>query len=99
MAAIQRRAACGNASVKYACEGKAMEAMDPLADPLRFERRVPESTIVIFGANGDLAKRKLLPSLYRLDYDKRLPASFAILGTSRTEQTDDQFRERMHDAV
>ena len=34
---------------------------NPFADPLRFERRVPECAIVIFGANGDLTKRKLLP--------------------------------------
>ena len=48
---------------------------NPFADPLRFERRVPECVIVIFGANGDLTKRKLLPALYRLAYDRRLPDS------------------------
>src|SRR5262249_5915157 len=69
------------------------------ADPLRFERRVPECAIVIFGANGDLTKRKLLPALYRLAYDRRLPATFAIIGNSRTAQTDEQFRGHMHDAV
>jgi glucose-6-phosphate 1-dehydrogenase len=72
---------------------------NPLADPLRFERRVPEATLVIFGANGDLAKRKLFPSLYRLFYDRRLPAAFSILGTSRTQQNDDEFRARTKDAV
>ena len=41
-------------------------ATNPFADPLRFERRVAECAIVIFGAHGDLAKRKLLPALYRL---------------------------------
>jgi glucose-6-phosphate 1-dehydrogenase len=46
------------------------EVPNPFADPLRFERRVPECAIVIFGAAGDLAKRKLLPALYRLAYDR-----------------------------
>ena len=72
---------------------------NPFADPLRFERRVPECAIVIFGANGDLTKRKLLPALYRLAYDRRLPASFAIIGNSRTAQTDEQFRGNMRQAV
>src|SRR6516162_3113877 len=72
---------------------------NPFADPLRFERRVPECAIVIFGANGDLTKRKLLPALYRLAYDRRLPASFAIIGNSRTAQTDEEFRGHMRQAV
>jgi glucose-6-phosphate 1-dehydrogenase len=53
---------------------------NPFSDPLRFERRVPECAIVIFGANGDLTKRKLLPALYRLALDRRLPESFSIVG-------------------
>ncbi len=75
------------------------EVRNPFADPLRFERRVPECALVIFGAAGDLAKRKLLPALYRLAYDRRLPASFAIIGNSRTPMSDDEYRQRMHDAV
>jgi glucose-6-phosphate 1-dehydrogenase len=72
---------------------------NPFQDPLRFERRVPECVVVIFGANGDLTKRKLLPALYRLAYDRRLPAGFAIIGISRTPLTDEQFREKMKEAV
>jgi len=72
---------------------------NPFADPLRFDRRVPECTVVIFGANGDLTKRKLMPALYRLAYERRLPASFAILGNSRTPLSDDAFRDKMHEAV
>ena len=75
------------------------ETQNPFADPLRFERRVPECAIVIFGANGDLTKRKLLPALYQLACDRRLPASFAVLGTSRTRLSDDEFRSNMRDAV
>src|SRR5258708_27964409 len=72
---------------------------NPFQDPLRFERQVPECVIVIFGANGDLTKRKLLPALYRLAYDRRLAAGFAIVGISRTPLSDDQFREKMRESV
>jgi len=72
---------------------------NPFADPLRFERRAPECSIVIFGASGDLAKRKLLPALYRLAVERRLPATVQIVGTSRTPLSDDAFRGLMHDAV
>jgi len=76
-----------------------VSATNPFADPLRFERRVPECAVVIFGANGDLTKRKLMPSLYRLAYERRLASSFAIIGNSRTALTDDAFREKMHESV
>jgi len=72
-----------------------MPEANPFQDPLRFERRVPPCAIVIFGANGDLTKRKLIPALYRLAYERRLPSGFAIIGNSRTGMTDDAFREKM----
>jgi glucose-6-phosphate 1-dehydrogenase len=75
------------------------ESGNPFADPLRFERRVPECAIVIFGANGDLTRRKLLPALFRLARDRRLPADFGIVGNSRTPMSDDAFREKMREAV
>jgi len=78
-------------------EGMALE--NPFQDPLRFERRIPECAVVIYGANGDLTKRKLLPALYRLAYERRLSPGFAVLGISRTPMSDDQFRERMHESV
>ena len=72
---------------------------NPFQDPLRFDRRVQPCTIVIFGANGDLTMRKLLPALYRLAYERRLPAGFAVIGNSRTVLTDEAFRQKMHDSV
>jgi glucose-6-phosphate 1-dehydrogenase len=72
---------------------------NPFQDPLRFERQVPECASVIFGANGDLTKRKLMPALYRLAYDRRLSTGFAVVGSSRTPLSDDQFREKMLEAV
>ena len=78
---------------------KPVASNNPFADPLRFDRRVPECALVIFGANGDLTKRKLLPALYRLAFERRLPDSFAIIGNSRTPMSDDEFREKMHESV
>ncbi len=76
-----------------------MSSGNPFQDPIRFERRVPECTVVIFGANGDLTKRKLLPALYRLAYEQRLSPGFAVVGISRTQMTDDRFRENMRESV
>ena len=68
---------------------------NPFQDSLRFEHRVPPCAAVIFGANGDLTRRKLMPALYRLGRDRRLPPSFAVIGSSRTPYNDDAFREKM----
>jgi len=72
---------------------------NPFQDPLRFQSRVPECATVIFGATGDLTKRKLMPALYRLAYDRRLSAGFAVIGVSRRPLSDDDFRAQMEDAV
>jgi len=77
------------------CMGEA----NPFFDELRFERRVPPCAVVIFGANGDLTKRKLIPSLYRLAYERRLPEGFVIYGNSRTPMSDEAFRDRMKASV
>ncbi|MFN8745676.1 MAG: glucose-6-phosphate dehydrogenase [Phycisphaerales bacterium] len=51
--------------------------------------------IVIFGASGDLTQRKLIPALYDLDRQGRLPAGLFVVGVSRTAMSDDQFRDKM----
>ncbi len=51
--------------------------------------------LVIFGASGDLTKRKLIPALFELCKQKQLPEKFAVLGVSRTELTDEEFRVRV----
>jgi glucose-6-phosphate 1-dehydrogenase len=59
---------------------------------------VPEPhIIVIFGASGDLTKRKLLPAIYELYLSHLLPERFAVLGASRTVLTDNDFRERIRE--
>jgi glucose-6-phosphate 1-dehydrogenase len=63
------------------------------------ELDVEPAIIVIFGASGDLTQRKLLPAFYDLFLDKWLPDQFAIVGVSRTEMSDDQFREHLRSGV
>ena len=57
------------------------------------------TTIVIFGANGDLTKRKLMPALFNLRCKGRLPEKTRVLGLSRTQLSDDQFRDLMWEGV
>src|ERR1700741_3192806 len=57
------------------------------------------STLVMFGATGDLARRMLLPSLYGLDSEGLLPDALRIIGTARTELDDSGFRERADAAL
>src|SRR3954465_12624333 len=57
------------------------------------------STLLMFGATGDLARRMLLPSLYGLDADGLLPDDLRIVGTARTELDDAAFRERADAAL
>jgi glucose-6-phosphate 1-dehydrogenase len=51
--------------------------------------------ITIFGATGDLTKRKLMPSLFELFKKEALPRNFAILGLGRSDYDDESFREKM----
>ena len=51
--------------------------------------------IVIFGASGDLAARKLIPALYEMAACEALPDATRVLGVSRTEMTDDAWREKL----
>jgi glucose-6-phosphate 1-dehydrogenase len=55
--------------------------------------------VVIFGASGDLARLKLLPAIYELAREKLLPDGFALVGYSRTRMTDQEFRQRIEEAV
>jgi glucose-6-phosphate 1-dehydrogenase len=57
------------------------------------------STLILFGATGDLARRMLLPSLYGLDSDNLLPEDLRIIGTARTALDDAAFRERADAAL
>ncbi len=51
--------------------------------------------LVIFGASGDLTSRKLIPALYDLSVTKALPEACRVLGVSRTEMSDDEWRDKL----
>ena len=57
------------------------------------------TTAVIFGASGDLTRRKLIPALYNNFRKKRLPAGLRIVGFARRDWSDDQFRDRLGTGV
>jgi len=57
----------------------------------------PPCILVIFGAAGDLTKRKLIPALYNLKKNDLLPDNFAIIGVARAEMNDQEFRSRLRD--
>jgi glucose-6-phosphate 1-dehydrogenase len=59
----------------------------------------PPCLLVIFGASGDLTKRKLVPALFGLFREKLLPEGFAVLGISRTPYADDAFRDHLKDSA
>ena len=60
---------------------------------------VPPTTLTIFGVSGDLARRKLLPGLYNLAHEGSLPERFNLVGVSRREQSDDEFRAAAREAI
>ena len=72
---------------------------NPLLDGLRIEPTPAPTALVIFGASGDLTRRKLLPAIYQLARGQRLPARFNVLGVARTPMTDDEFRQQFHDSL
>jgi glucose-6-phosphate 1-dehydrogenase len=74
-------------------------ADNPLLDNLRIEATPGATTIVIFGASGDLTRRKLLPAIHSLARGQRLPARFGVVGVARTRMTDEQFRQQFQDSL
>jgi len=62
-------------------------------------KNIQPTTIILFGAMGDLAARKLLPSLFDLYLRKALPINFHILGASREDVTDEDFQSHVKDIL
>jgi glucose-6-phosphate 1-dehydrogenase len=60
---------------------------------------VHPTALTIFGATGDLSKRKLLPALYNLAHEGALPERFCLIGSSRSDLSDDEFRQQALDSV
>ncbi|HUH22162.1 MAG TPA: glucose-6-phosphate dehydrogenase, partial [Gaiellaceae bacterium] len=72
---------------------------NPLLEGLRLQRTPEPCALVIFGASGDLTRRKLFPALYSLALRRLLPEKFGVVGVSRSEESDYEFRDRMKHAV
>src|SRR5579875_3016208 len=74
-------------------------ATNPLRAGLSSDRITDPCNVVFFGASGDLVKRMLMPAMYNLRLGDILPANFGIVGFSRSEYDDEQFRDEMHKAI
>src|SRR5207248_1012363 len=77
----------------------AVVEQNPLLEGLPIRRRPEPCVVVIFGASGDLTQRKIMPALYSLAYRRLLPERFAVVGAARSAASDDEFRDRMKDAM
>jgi glucose-6-phosphate 1-dehydrogenase len=72
--------------------------INPLVEGLE-RQPVHPTVLVIFGATGDLARRKLLPAVYNLAHEGALPERFNLVGISRGEQTDEEYRELATESI
>ncbi len=72
---------------------------NPLRAGMNSRRIAEPCTVVVFGATGDLAARKLFPALFNLSRDGHLPQRFALVGFSRREKTDEQYRDEIGEAL
>ena len=66
---------------------------------MRSERIAAQTAMVIFGASGDLTRKKLMPALYNLALEGLLPADFAVVGMARRPLSNQEFRNQMRAAV
>ena len=73
-------------------------AANPLVEGLE---RLPvhPTTLVVFGATGDLARRKLLPAIYNLAHEGSLPERYDLIGVARSEMSNDEFREMARESI
>jgi glucose-6-phosphate 1-dehydrogenase len=74
-------------------------APNPLRRGLVEDRTGDACAVVIFGASGDLTRRKLMPALYNLAWGRTLTAGLGVIGVGRRDKTDASFRGEMREAV
>jgi glucose-6-phosphate 1-dehydrogenase len=75
------------------------EPENPLLEGLELRRRPDPCVLAIFGASGDLTRRKIFPALYALAVRDLLPESFAVLGIARTQHSTEEFVAQMEASV
>jgi glucose-6-phosphate 1-dehydrogenase len=78
---------------------QSVQAENPLLEGLEVRRRPEPCVLAIFGASGDLTRRKIFPALYALALRDLLPDDFAVLGVARTDHTTEEFVAQMEAAV
>ncbi|EAM50446.1 Glucose-6-phosphate dehydrogenase [Crocosphaera watsonii WH 8501] len=72
---------------------------NPFRVGLRQERTPEPLILVIFGASGDLTQRKLVPALYKMKQERRLPPELTVVGVARRDWSHDYFREKMREGI
>ncbi|NJL83802.1 MAG: glucose-6-phosphate dehydrogenase [Chloroflexaceae bacterium] len=72
---------------------------NPLRVGLRQERTPEPLILIIFGASGDLTQRKLVPAIYQLKRERRLPPEITVVGVARRDWSHDYFRDQMRQGV
>ena len=72
-----------------------MKTIEEIDRPAVRPEQLVSCIMVIFGASGDLTKRKLIPALYNLAKENYLPADFAVVGVARSALSSEQFREKL----
>ena len=72
---------------------------NPLRVGLQQERTAEPAIIVIFGASGDLTQRKLIPAIYQIRRERRLPPEMTIVGVSRRDWSHDYFRQHLKEGM
>ncbi|HEY9710171.1 MAG TPA: glucose-6-phosphate dehydrogenase, partial [Oculatellaceae cyanobacterium] len=72
---------------------------NPLRVGLQQERTPEPSILVIYGASGDLTQRKLVPAIYQMVRDRRLPPETTVVGVARRDWSHDYFREQMREGL
>ncbi len=72
---------------------------NPFSEGLPDRRPIEPCIIVLFGATGDLTRRKLIPAFYHLAREGNLPAKMAIVGFARRDKSDDDFRRDLAEGI
>ena len=80
-------------------DGQAALAKNPLREGLIGDKTSDACAVVIFGASGDLTRRKLMPALYNLALSRSLPGGFAVVGVARKPKAHEAFRGEMKEGV
>src|SRR5206468_71727 len=82
-----------------AAETTAESSANPLRAGMRHDRTPEPCVMVIFGASGDLTRRKLIPALYNLMRERLIPGVFSVVGFARHPFDDSTFRQAILEGV